>query len=215
MLPERSDSNVKLASACDRHSDAQLVTACKRGEVKAFELLVKKHDRQVEKLLRRLAPDWSDLADVKQDVFIHVWRFIRQLRDPYAFHSWLHHIVLNIFYDESRKRYRYKPAFSIDQPVGEDGTLPEIPDNSRLPEEISWRKELSHCLSEAIEQLPDVFRSTLVLRELDGLSYEQISVITHSPKGTVKSRINRARQRMRGLLTHNDKELEANMVAPL
>ncbi|HMP51442.1 MAG TPA: sigma-70 family RNA polymerase sigma factor [Candidatus Melainabacteria bacterium] len=193
-----------MATTYSQKSDRDLVMACQRREPAAFEELVKRHQKTVYVLLYQLAPDWTDTSDLAQEVFIRVWRSITNLRNPNAFRSWLTQIVTNIFYDELRKRPRKLPTVSMDEPYTDEdsGESPtrDIPDESLVPEEDALNKELSQVIRESMMKLPEQFRTAIVLREVEGLSYEEIAVITKTEMGTVKSRIARARTKLQEML---------------
>ena len=185
--------------------DEALVIACQAGDKVAMESLVKKHQRSVASLLYQLAPDWGDTSDLAQEVFIRVYRGIHSLRNPKTFRSWLNQIVVNLFYDELRRRPRRLPTVSIDAPIesdnGESDLVREIPDTSLKPDEMSLVQELDQVIKKAMAQLPEQFRTAIVLRELQGLSYEEIAVSIGCELGTVKSRIARARGRLQEVLS--------------
>ena len=185
--------------------DEALVIACQTGDKVAMESLVKKHQRSVTSLLYQLAPDWGDTSDLAQEVFIRVYRGIHSLRNPKTFRSWLNQIVVNLFYDELRRRPRRLPTISIDAPIesdsGESDLVREIPDTSLKPDEQSLVQELDQIIKKAMSQLPEQFRTAIVLRELQGLSYEEIAVSIGCELGTVKSRIARARGRLQEVLS--------------
>ena len=193
-----------MSTGYSQKSDRDLVLACQRREQAAFEELVKRHQKTVYVLLYQLAPDWKDTSDLAQEVFIRVWRSITNLRNPNAFRSWLTQIVTNIFYDELRKRPRKLPTVSMDEPIsdedGNEGSTRDIPDESLVPEEKALNKELSIVIRESMMKLPEQFRTAIVLREVEGLSYEEIAVITKTEMGTVKSRIARARTKLQEML---------------
>lgn len=193
-----------MATAYSQKSDRDLVLACQKREPAAFEELVKRHQRTVYALLYQLAPDWSDTSDLAQEVFIRVWRSINNLRNPSSFRSWLTQIVTNLFYDELRRRPRRLPTISMDESLGNDeesdsGTR-DIADTSALPDERILSNELSGAIREAMTKLPEQFRTSIVLREIEGLSYEEIAILTKTEMGTVKSRIARARTKLQELL---------------
>jgi RNA polymerase sigma-70 factor (ECF subfamily) len=196
-----------MATAYSQKSDRDLVLACQRREPPAFEELVKRHQRTVYALLYQLAPEWQDTADLAQDVFIRVWRSIGNLRNPGAFRSWLTQIVTNLFYDELRKRPRRVPTVSMDEGIDEGdsdeggGASRDIPDSSMLPDERILTDELAVVIRQSMANLPEQFRTAIVLRELEGLSYEEIAVLTKTEMGTVKSRIARARSKLQEILT--------------
>ncbi len=187
----------------DGLSDDELVAACQNRNKDAFEALVKRFQRTVYGLLYKLAPDWHDTADLSQEVFIRVWRSIESLRNAHAFRSWLNQLVTNLFYDELRKRPR-NATISIDESLkpdeSDDNNTRDIADHSAMPDELTQRRELSDAISDAIAKLPGQFRQVIVLRELEGLSYDEIAFITQSEIGTVKSRIARARAKVQDML---------------
>jgi RNA polymerase sigma-70 factor (ECF subfamily) len=184
--------------------DRDLVIACQRREPAAFEELVKRHQRTVYALLYQLAPDWQDTSDLAQEVFIRIWRNVGSLRNPASFRSWLTQIVTNLFYDELRKRPRRLPTISMDESIDVDesgeGVTRDIADTSAQPDDIVLSREMSEVIRVAMGQLPEQFRTAIVLREMEGLSYEEIAILTKTEMGTVKSRIARARSKLQELL---------------
>jgi RNA polymerase sigma-70 factor (ECF subfamily) len=202
-LLARAQAN--LHSVNSSLSDAELVIACqKKQDGHAFDLLVKRHQRGVFNFLYQLAPDWQNTADLTQEVFIRAWRSLPRLRNPKAFRCWLNQIATNLFYDELRKRPKQVRTISMDEPMdasdSDDGSTRDIPDCRALPDESVLRQELFETIRAAISDLPDQFRIAIVLRELQGLSYEEIAVLTGSEMGTVKSRIARARTKIQEVL---------------
>lgn len=195
-----------MTTVYSQKSDRDLVLACQRRDPAAFEELVKRHQRTVYALLYQLAPDWQDTADLAQEVFIRVWRSINNLRNPASFRGWLTQITTNLFYDELRKRPRRVPTVSMDDPINEGGeetieqATRDIADTSTLPDERILTNELSGAIRQAMTMLPEQFRTAIVLREIEGLSYEEIAVLTKTEMGTVKSRIARARNKLQELL---------------
>ncbi|HEY9887790.1 MAG TPA: sigma-70 family RNA polymerase sigma factor [Candidatus Obscuribacterales bacterium] len=170
----------------------------RRPDKSAFAELVKRYQSYIERLLYHLAPDWSDRADLNQEVWIRVYRNLHKLQEPERFKSWLGRIATNLFYDELRKRKRHQPPLSLDAPrILEDGELEwEVPSEAPNPVDTLMTQEFYAQLQQAIADLPEVFRTTIVLREIQGLSYEEIAEITGVSLGTVKSRIARARHRL-------------------
>lgn len=182
-------------------SNVDLVIQCQLGrspDRTAFAELVKRYQGHVERLLYHLAPDWGDRADLVQEVWIRVYRHIQRLHEPAKFKGWLSRIITNLFYDELRKRKRYRPPLSLDAPRQPDGDGPDwdLPCPAASPQDQLGTQEFYDQLRQAIDQLPDAFRTTIVLRELQGLSYEEIAELTGVSLGTVKSRIARARYRL-------------------
>ncbi|HEY9775834.1 MAG TPA: sigma-70 family RNA polymerase sigma factor [Planktothrix sp.] len=184
-------------------TDYELVVACQAHNKLAFEELIKRNHKAIYGMLHQIAPDWRDINDLAQEVLIRVWRSVPTLRNPHSFKTWLTHIITNLFYDELRKRPK-QMTLSIDEPMtsdgSEDGVTRELPDTSRVPDEVVERHELSEAIDLAILQLPQQFRTTIVLREMQGLSYDEIATITHAERGTVKSRIARARAKIQHAL---------------
>ena len=186
-------------------ADAELIVLCQKKDSRAFEELIRRHQRTVYALLYRLAPDWSDTSDLAQEVFIRMWRSIGNLRNPSAFRSWLSQIVTNLFYDELRKRPRQLPTISMDEPMdseeGDNNTTRDIRDKAAGPDELCQRNELTAVVRQAMGKLPEQFRTAIILREFEGLSYEEIALITNTEIGTVKSRIARARAKIQEMVT--------------
>ncbi|MDJ0625282.1 MAG: sigma-70 family RNA polymerase sigma factor [Candidatus Caenarcaniphilales bacterium] len=181
--------------------DTELVIKCQAGERLALEALVKRYQKIVFSMLYQLAPDWHDIADLSQEVFIRVYRHIGSLRNPKTFRAWLNQITINLFYDELRKRPRKVSTISLDRGVDdEDDTTREFPDLSQGPDELVLNQELATFIRQAMDQLPEQFRVVIVLRELQGLSYEEIAESLGCELGTVKSRIARARARLQIML---------------
>lgn len=189
----------------EKLSNYDLVLRCQtahRPEKAAFAELVRRYQSHVEKVLYHLAPDWSDRADLVQEVWIRVYRNIRRLNEPEKFRGWLSRIATNLFYDELRKRKRNAPPLSLDAPLSvEDGEMDwEIASTTPGPAEDMATREFYDQLRDAIANLPEAFRTTIVMREIQGMAYEEIAELTGVSLGTVKSRIARARFRLQSQL---------------
>jgi RNA polymerase sigma-70 factor (ECF subfamily) len=186
-------------------SDAELVIACQQKDETALTYLLTRHERTIISMLYRLAPDWKDNADLVQEVNIRIWRFINQVRNPHSFKTWLNQIVTNLFYDELRKRPRQYKLVSMDETIsnknGSERGTRDIKDASPQPEDKLLTNELSLVLAEAMSSISEQFRTAAVLRDIDGLSYEEIAQITNTELGTVKSRISRARLKIQQKLS--------------
>jgi RNA polymerase sigma-70 factor (ECF subfamily) len=185
-------------------TDAELVVLCQNNNERAFDILFKRHQRLVSGMLGKLAPDWNDSADLSQEVFIRMWRGISKLENPKAFKSWMCQIVTHLFYDELRKSPRRSPAISLDHSIfaddENDGVTRDIADYSAGPEELMQRKDTHRMVETAIDSLPEAFRTAIILRDLEDMTYEEISVVTKTDIGTVKSRISRARTKVQRVL---------------
>jgi len=185
----------------EKLANYDLILRCQEGlrpDRAAFAELLRRYQSHVEKVLYHLAPDWQDRADLAQEVWIRVYRNVNRLNDPVKFRGWLSRIATNLFYDELRKRKRVRDPLSLDAPrTLEDGEMDwEIAANEPGPEENLTTREFYDQLRQAIADLPEVFRTTIVLREIEGMAYEEIAELTGVSLGTVKSRIARARQRL-------------------
>lgn len=195
------DARYSEASVLDKLSNHDLILRCQTGlrpDRAAFAELLRRYQNQVERILYHLAPDWGDRADLAQEVWIRVYRNIHRLQDPVKFRGWLSRIATNLFYDELRKRKRVGTPLSLDAPRNlEEGQMDwDIPGDTPGPEEALTTREFYEQLRDAIADLPEVFRTTIVLREIEGLAYEEIAEITGVSLGTVKSRIARARAKL-------------------
>ena len=167
---------------------------------RALEELVKRHQRTVYVALAHLAPERNDLADLTQEVLLRMCRSIGTLRNPAIFKPWLNRIITNLFYDTLRKQSRQLKVLSMDAPYGgdDDSASPtrDVVDPTPRPEHLILGSELDATIYNAIEQLPEPFRSAIVLRDIQGLSYDEIAVLMDCNLGTVKSRLARARDRL-------------------
>lgn len=207
-IPKRPQPHLTLVDArasYEQLSDRELILCCQNRDKAAYEVLVKRYQRTVYGSLYQLAPDWHDTSDLAQEVFIRIWRSIGSLRNPHAFRSWLNQLITNLFYDELRKRPK-NATVSIDESFksdegDENNCTRDIADHSSMPDEMTQRRELSDAIHRAIDKLPEQFRTVIVLRELEGLTYDEISVLTNTEIGTVKSRIARARMKIQEMLS--------------
>lgn len=185
----------------EKLSNYDLILQCQtsnRPDRLAFAELLRRYQSHVDRILYHLAPDWQDRADLAQEVWIRVYRNIKNLNDPVKFKGWLSRIATNLFYDELRKRKRGRDPISLDAPrmLDDDAVDWEIASEEPGPEEHLTTQEFYEQLHLAIADLPEAFRVTIVLREIEGMAYEEIAEITGVSLGTVKSRIARARQRL-------------------
>jgi RNA polymerase sigma factor (sigma-70 family) len=201
---KQTSTKEKLVSA-EKLSNIDLIVRCQQGSQPdrvAFAELLRRYESHVNRLLYHLAPDWQERADLAQEVWIRVYRNIKRLQEPAKFRGWLSRIATNLFYDELRKRKRNTQPISLDAPVRmSDGELSwELASEMPSPTDDLATKEFYDRLQEAIAELPESFRTTIVLREIQGLSYEEIAEITKVSLGTVKSRIARARLKLQSTL---------------
>jgi RNA polymerase sigma-70 factor (ECF subfamily) len=176
-------------------SDLSLVRRVQRGERSAYDLLVLKYQHKVVKLVMRYLRDPADAEDVAQEAFIKAYRALPQFRGDSAFYTWLYRIAINTAKNALAARERQPVSYEFDTQQGEDG--PDV--ISRLkdpetPEGLALTEEIRETVNAAIVALPEDLRTAIVLRELEGLSYEEIAVSMDCPVGTVRSRIFRARE---------------------
>ncbi len=189
----------------DREIDQQLVERAQRGEKQAFDLLVAKYQRKLGRLLARFIRDPAEVEDVAQEAFIKAYRALPSFRGDSAFYTWLYRIGINTAKNYLVAMGRRAPTvteFDADEAEGfEDGDhLRDI----NTPESLLMSKEIAGTVNQAMEELPEDLRTAITLREIEGLSYEEIAAIMSCPIGTVRSRIFRAREaiaaRLRPLL---------------
>nr|WP_139248802.1 RNA polymerase sigma factor RpoE [Marinobacter antarcticus] len=186
------DNDQKKTEQPDSQTDLQLVRKVRNGDRAAFDLLVVKYQSRVASIISRYVYDSQEVMDLTQEAFIKAYRAIDRFRGDSAFYTWLYRIAVNTAknYLESRSR---RPQGSADSAEAEN-----FDDGRRLrdiasPERLLQRDQLQKELSNAIASLPEELRSAFLLREYDGLSYEDIARILECPIGTVRSRIFRAR----------------------
>jgi RNA polymerase sigma-70 factor (ECF subfamily) len=183
--------------------DLELVDRARGGDPEAFRELVVRHQRRVYAVALGIVKD-RDLAwDVSQDAFVRVHQHLSEFRDEASFATWIHRITARIAIDVLRKERpsRRNDVADVPEPVLQEaapGVLATALGTN--PQETVLRRELAGRLSEALGQLPDVHRAVLVLREMDGLSYEELAERLGIPRGTVMSRLFHARKKMQALL---------------
>jgi RNA polymerase sigma factor (sigma-70 family) len=195
----------------DQLANYDLILRCQEGirpDRAAFNELMRRYQSHVDRVLYHLAPEWQDRTDLAQEVWIRVYRSIKRLQEPSKFRGWLSRIATNLFYDELRKRKRGVNILSLDAPRKmEDGDMDwEIASEHPNPDEDLTTREFYAQLKLALADLPEAFRTTIVLREIEGMAYEQIAEITGVSLGTVKSRIARARLKLQSVLQKYLKE---------
>ena len=179
----------------ERDADAALVARVQQGDKKAFDLLVLKYQRKIQRMLSRMLRDQSEIDDVMQEAFIKAYRALPQFRGESAFYTWLYRIAINCARNWIASNGRRPSAPSTNQ--SSDGeTFDEIDNliDNNTPESALASQEIVETVNAAIQQLPEDLRSAIVLREIDGLSYEEIAQAMDCPIGTVRSRIFRARE---------------------
>ena len=195
----------------DREIDQRLVERAQAGEKRAFDLLVSKYQRKLSRLLSRFIRDPAEVEDVAQEAFVKAYRALPSFRGDSAFYTWLYRIGINTAKNHLVAMGRRAPTtteFDADEAeTSEDGgQLRDI----NTPESLMMSRQIGETVNAAMDGLPEELRTAITLREIEGLSYEEIAAIMNCPIGTVRSRIFRAREaiaaRLRPLLeTRKDK----------
>ncbi|ACB32880.1 RNA polymerase, sigma-24 subunit, ECF subfamily [Leptothrix cholodnii SP-6] len=190
-------------------ADALLVERAKLGEMQAFEMLVVKYQRRIERLIGRFVRDTDLVADVAQETFIRAYRALPQFRGESAFYTWLYRIAVNTakktLADLKRDPVMTESALAAARQDDDETSRPEHElSHNETPEAVLASREIAATVNAAIQALPEDLRQAVLLREVEGLSYEEIASAMNCPIGTVRSRIFRAREaiatRLRPLL---------------
>jgi len=179
----------------DREIDQQLVERVQRGDKAAFDLLVVKYQRKIFRLLSRLIRDSAEVEDVAQEAFIKAYRALPNFRGESAFYTWLYRIAINTAKNWLVSQGRRAPTSTEtdieDAETFDDG---EHLRDLNTPDAMLLTRQVADAVNRAIERLPEDLKTAIVLRELEGLSYEEIAETMNCPIGTVRSRIFRARE---------------------
>ena len=193
----------------DREIDQELVERAQRGDKQAFGLLVEKYQRKLARLLSRFVRDSAEVEDVTQEAFIKAYRALPSFRGESAFYTWLYRIGINTAKNYLVALGRRAPTtteFDAEEAESFDDA-DNLRDNN-TPDAMLQSKEIGEAVNRAMEALPEELRTAITLREIEGLSYEDIANVMACPIGTVRSRIFRARDaiaaELRPLLDTND-----------
>ena len=179
----------------DREVDQQLVERVQRGDKQAFGLLVAKYQRKLARLLSRLIRDPDEVEDVAQEAFIKAYRALPTFRGESAFYTWLYRIGINTAKNHLvAKGRRALTSTEFDADEAESFEDAEHLHDINTPERLLQSKQIGQTVNSAMEALPEELRNAIVLREIEGLSYEEIAAEMNCPIGTVRSRIFRARE---------------------
>lgn len=198
----------------DADADALLVDRAKRGDVRAFEMLVVKYQRRIERLVGRMVRDDGLVQDIAQETFIRAYRALPQFRGESAFYTWLYRIAVNTA-KKALVELRRDPLVTEGSLAshGDDDETSRVENelsDGATPEALMASREIATAVNAAIEALSEDLRQAITLREIEGLSYEEIADVMNCPIGTVRSRIFRAREaiatRLRPLLDTREGE---------
>lgn len=184
-----------MAQANEREVDQLLVERVQRGDKRAFELLVLKYQRKINRLVSRLVRDAAEIEDVTQEAFIKAYRALPQFRGDSAFYTWLYRIAINTAKNYLASQGRRAPT-TTDNAAEEAETFDEADQlrDINTPESLLMSKQVGETVNRAMEALPEELRMAIQLREIEGMSYEDIALAMECPIGTVRSRIFRARE---------------------
>lgn len=186
--------------------DQALVERVQQGDKAAFDVLVLKYQHRIGKLISRYVKDHSEVQDVAQEAFIKAYRALPRFRGDSAFYTWMYRIAINTAKNYLVARGRRMPSTDIEAEEAEQFDGAHGLKEYATPERMLLRDELESTIFTALEQLPEGLRTAITLREIDGLSYEEIAEAMDCPVGTVRSRIFRAReaidQQLQPLMEH-------------
>jgi RNA polymerase sigma-70 factor (ECF subfamily) len=188
----------------ERNADQVLVERAQKGDKRAFDLLVLKYQQKVANLISRYIRDPSEVLDVSQDAFLKAYRALPSFRGESAFYTWLYRIAVNTVKNHLVAQGRRPPGDDVEAEVAEQMDMGSRLRDSGTPERHALTEEIARTVQGALNDLPDDLRTAIVLRELEGMSYDEIATAMDCPIGTVRSRIFRAREaidkRLRPLL---------------
>ncbi|GIU41977.1 RNA polymerase sigma factor RpoE [Shewanella sairae] len=175
-------------------SDQQLVERVQRGDKNAFNLLVQKYQNKVANLISRYVRNQADVADVAQEAFIKAYRALPNFRGESAFYTWLYRIAVNTAKNHLVAQGRRAPANDVDAEEAEYYDGSDALKEFASPERLVLSEEIQKVVFDTLDTLPEELKMAISLRELDGMSYEEIANVMDCPVGTVRSRIFRARE---------------------
>jgi RNA polymerase sigma-70 factor (ECF subfamily) len=178
----------------EQRTDQELVKQVQSGNKNAFNLLVIRHQNKVMNIVSRYVKNSGDVADVTQEAFIKAYRALPNFRGESAFYTWLYRIAVNSAKNYLTSQSRKPPASDVDAQEADFYDGSDALKENASPERTLLSEELQTKLFAAIDNLPDDLRAAITLREIEGLSYEEIAAVMECPVGTVRSRIFRARE---------------------
>ena len=189
----------------DRRADHELVSMVQQGDKRAFDLLVLKYQQKVASLISRYIRDSTEVMDVTQEAFLKAYRALPGFRGESAFYTWLYRIAINTVKNHLVAQGRRPPGDDVEAEVAEQMDMGNRLRELGTPENHLLTEEIARTVQQALDELPTDLRTAIVLREFEGLSYEEIANAMDCPIGTVRSRIFRAREaidkRLRPLLS--------------
>lgn len=193
--PVKDPGGTTSAQMSEREVDQLLVERAQRGDKQAFGLLVSKYQRKLGRLLSRLIRDPAEVEDVAQEAFIKAYRALPSFRGESAFYTWLYRIGVNTAKNYLVSQGRRAPTSTeFDSEEAENFDDSDNLRDINTPERLLLTKQIGETVTSAMEALPDELRTAIMLRELEGMAYEEIAAVMECPIGTVRSRIFRARE---------------------
>lgn len=185
--------------------DKKLIKKAQKGDANAFETLISRYQNVVYSVAYRYAPSAEDAADMAQEVFLKMFRNINTFKFKSKLSTWIYRVAVNTCIDLVKRNKDDVNTYSIDNVYSDEDGLgyDEIADSSPGPDEIALRGEIKNAINSAISLLNIDYRTVIILRDIQGLTYDEISEITDCSVGTVKSRISRARKNLREILSEN------------
>lgn len=183
-------------------TEQELVERAKKGDETAFEVLVTDNEKRIYNLCRRLTGNPEDAAELTQEAFLNAWRGLSRFQGESSFSTWLYRLASNACIDFLRKeKRRQNLSMTVSMDDEEEARQVELPDERYAPERELERTEVRQAVAAGLERLTPEHRQVLVMREINGLSYAEIGAVLGLEEGTVKSRIARARNALRKVLT--------------
>lgn len=177
-----------------------------------FDSLVRKYQKQAYNIAYRMTGNHADAEDLTQEAFVRAYRFFGRYRRDWPFDNWLYKIMTNLFVDNLRRKPKAKVQ-SLDQPIDfgdkSDDIFLEVPDVRSNPERLMMSHELDGHIQQALNALPADFRMTVILSDIEGMSYDEVSEAMHCSLGTVRSRLHRGRKQLRDKILAFEKEQSA------
>ena len=192
--PHESREEHARPAAGVEQSDLELVKRAQRNERGAFDLLVLRYQHKVIKLVARLLRDPAEAEDVAQEAFVKAYRALGSFRGDSAFYTWLYRIAVNTARNTMASRQRRPLEYEADLSESEQSSVDARMKDTDTPEAAVLSEEIHQTVNRAVEELPEDLRTAIILREIEGLSYEEIAAAMDCPVGTVRSRIFRARE---------------------
>ncbi|WDV47300.1 sigma-70 family RNA polymerase sigma factor [Clostridiaceae bacterium M8S5] len=193
------------------NNDEMLIKRCQKGDIDAFEILIESYEKIAYNIALKMIKNREDAMDVSQEAFIKVYKSINKFNFQASFSTWLYRIVVNTCIDFLKKE---KKDLSIDSTIKtEDGEIKsQIADTKNTPERILEKKLTRELVHNSINELSEIHKVAIILRDIHGFSYEEIAEITQTGKGTVKSRINRARIALKKIIMKDKEQNIKNFV---